>query len=103
MTTGTEDKMETSITVDLKSGKYRRPASAVINDVADILNNFMMNNKLEDKRIEYRGMSVTEKRSKLEVRYGFTTRDNKFLKGGRMKKEEVVDGSEKVGKGNKTA
>jgi hypothetical protein len=97
-----EIKMETTITVDLKSAKYRRPLTNVINEVAKILDNFIINKDLINKEIQFKGMKIFEQRSKLKVKYGFTDIDNRSIKDSRKNnKKEVVDGSKETGKGNK--
>ena len=92
---GIGDKMEVTIKADLRKGKYRRHQFDILNDVAEILNNFIVNNKLEKKKIKLKGLEIKNKKTVLVVKYSFV---DEFLNV--FKRKQVRSLVEKKGKEN---
>ena len=88
--------MKTTITAKMKQGKYRRPHFDILNEVAEILNNFIINNKLEKKKIKYKGLKI--KNSIITVEYEFI---DEFKNIFRRKNVSSSKEERKVNNGNK--
>ena len=65
--------METIIKINTKSGKFNKPVSEIISELALKLSYFMKENKLEDQKIEYRGRSKSN--GAIEIKYKFSEND----------------------------
>jgi hypothetical protein len=96
--------MKTTIKADMKRGKYRRPHFDVLNDVAEILNNFIINNKLEKKRIKYKGLRIKNENSVIVVKYEFVDEFNNVFKRKNVRslkeEREADNGNKKTRKRN---
>jgi hypothetical protein len=79
--TGAGDNMETTIKASIKKGKYPRSLSEMIKEVSEKLSTFVINKKLSEKEIEFRGYIFNKKEQSLEVKYEFINKGPLKFKG----------------------